>query len=1445
MASFVTYVKCENSMGHYDINKISETILVPLLSEVFDLGDLDDLNALKHKNYPSIDLGDKTTRVAFQITADSSLEKIKDTLRKFIKHELFNDYDRLVFYILTERQSRYSDASLNSITSGRINFNPNTDVIDYRNLLELISRFQIDKAQRILTILESNFDPTHVKPVLIPDSTSHRSLDAGISMIYGLVDREIENQLRQLRKARFFTDFDSETKALRFGERLVGYDLSTGSASVKQKALSWCARVLSTTKLSPKAQDFLDLAKTLGENTIEIQIAEAFLASAEDNTHDGLSALARIDSPVARSASLMIVSHNQNAESTLKWLTEVGYTINDLDPDGKVVLLNLLLVLSQHEKVSEDSVKLNDSDYDSAPSLHFLVAMSFLLVGVPTDLHYSIRMYVPLYSARLPLPDTKDGHDRRRTAGYHFTKCAESARELECQDTAVLNEEYSIWMQLLNPDFRIKGQEKLRRILHDLSSSLNFVPLALEHDVDLDFSAVEKVITSQIALHGGATKITARARFALALIHDSPLASLAYINKHRDELLAWYLQLDLYSIEIDLLTKTGQLEVARHRLTEYSELGLDQAEIDRLDHFISQIDEQHPVESLIKQYENSQDISDLAILVGRLEHQEVSPELYRYSKKLYDCTKSLPSMLRFVRVLNSMRKDEEIVWLLRNNPEFMDQDENLRLYFCSSLYQLGKMVEAKNELTKVNKLIDHSSYFDLSVYVEMALGNWEILPDLITDELAYVDLRDAKNLIQTAQLAFATNSPHAKTFVFKAVEKGQEDARVFASVYYLALRAGWEDEIVYGWLQKAIELSGNNGLFHAQSIQEVINQKPTWDRQRNDILQQLTRGELPFFGVGKQLNRTLAELFLSPTIRNYEEQRGDHYSILPIFSGAREEQSLDLHKTIVALDGNVLLTLAFLEILEPVINSFKSVKIPHSTILWLFQEKEQSTFHQPARIEKAHELRQLLNSGLLEEFHPTVEPPEELSRLVGDELATLLTESVNRQKTKDTQYFVVQSYPVHTIESMMNEEADLSLFHAVLVSFSPVVTKLRQKGHLTPSEKLRALSVLGPIEKPWPNQPEIEDNSVLLLDGLAVHYLRSAGILGKLRKAGMRVMVAKSEIEETDALIQYETISDKINSYIESVRCVLQPKLASGEITFGESSRTVIEDEKFVFNHPTAAVVNLSASVDAIVVDDRYFNKHTYVDLEDHGPCKPIYTTIDLIDAMAGEERLSNEQWLDARTDLRRAGFAFIPVSSDELHHHLANAELSRGSITDTAELKAIRKNLINVGLHEWLQLPQEAAWIDSIINNFLSTIRRQWSLETEFTIACARSSWVLSLLVATIERLFTERDELEGLSEIKGQILQAILVPTDVLHSTIDNYHIWIEKCILPPIRKNESNLLRSVVDAIGHAIRNMIFERLKTRGIGVSNAEQFVIASFQHEIKTLPPSVRQELQS
>jgi hypothetical protein len=169
MSLFVTQVKGATAQGDSFLNVVAETVLVPLFKEVYELPNLKNLNQVEKKNFPAIDLADIPARVAFQVTSTATSDKVKDTLRTFTEHHLYERFDRLIIYILSEKQTRYSGSKYDDLTEGQFSFDKDRDIVDFQDILSIVSGFDAERAERVLKILENNINgSSNTKPDNLP-----------------------------------------------------------------------------------------------------------------------------------------------------------------------------------------------------------------------------------------------------------------------------------------------------------------------------------------------------------------------------------------------------------------------------------------------------------------------------------------------------------------------------------------------------------------------------------------------------------------------------------------------------------------------------------------------------------------------------------------------------------------------------------------------------------------------------------------------------------------------------------------------------------------------------------------------------------------------------------------------------------------------------------------------------------------------------------------------------------------------------------------------------------------------------------------------------------------------------------------------------------------------------------------------------------------------------
>lgn len=1219
----------------------------------------------------------------------------------------------------------------------------------------------------------------------------------GLNVPTELVDQAVVVEVDKLKKSRFFLEFDGNGSALKLGGQLFDGRLSMATAEIRGWGLTWCARLLARSENLDRAGSFLECAKTLGDFS-EAKIVDAFFTSQKGDKAGALRALAAIDSDASRSAGLMIVAHHEGAEGALKWIDNAGYTADDLDSDGKIFLLNHQLLLSRWDDVELTVGALSEANFLEAPFLHHLVALATLVPAVPQDFRAIVVSQVPFEAREFRLSSDAVAMDARRVAHKHFLDAAEAATKLACPNAAKVDDEYALWLELRDPAQHEHGMQRLETKLRDPNTALAFVHYALMFGIKLDVGAVERDIERSIAINGGMTLDAALARFSLAFAQPTPAATANYIARHHWQLAE---QIDSKLIryrQIEMLSRAGLIAEANELLDKLQGEGIPAEDESKLRRIISDAQGSDPIESRKAQYESTGSLDDLINLVDELEKHQRWGDLCKFGRLLFEKTHSLSDAERLASAFNNEHRSEALVGFLKANNEFLSQSNFLRMSYAWGLYHEGALFESSAVLAELTDEQGSRNYRALQVNLGIAKGDWAFLTAYIADEYQNRDGRTAQDLISTAQLALHLGLPQAKDLVFAATAKSKDDAATLAAAYFIATNAGWEnDPQVFEWFERAIQLSGDDGPFQRMSLKDIVDRKPEWNRRESETWRLLARGQMPTFLAALSLNRTLIDLTAFPAFANLGETDPRRRTMIPAYAGNRAPLEFKFGGTVAALDATALLTLSFLNILDLVLDAFETVHIPHSTLGWLFRERQKVTFHQPSRMVDAQKVRDLLATELLEKFTPNSTASSDLSAQVGDELAGLIAEAEFVPDGQQTQRIVVRPAPVHRLSSLMEEEADLSAHSGVLSSCLAVVEKLRQKSQITADQEKRARAYLQMHERPWPNQPDIEDGAVLFLDDLAVTYLLHLGFLEKLKGARLRAVVSPKVVSETDALISYERISNDVKGVIEDIRAMLSARIESGQVKVG-SKRNFDEssEERSIPEHPSVEILTLAPQCDVVICDDRSLNRHMNIDSGNKKT--PLFSTMDLLDALVVSGALSDDDRLEHRTKLRRAGYVFIPLYVDELERCLKESIISKGTVIETAELKAIRESVLQVRMSDWLRLPEELLWLDGTLKSFVTVLKGLWDGKSDLEEVIARSNWLLKEIDIRGWAHSLNPEDADDVVRIgrATHILQLLTLPVGVQKSVAEAYWSWLEESILAPTKEQFPEVYKWLVD-------------------------------------------------
>ncbi|GAV12970.1 hypothetical protein [Paenibacillus sp. NAIST15-1] len=1257
-----------------------------------------------------------------------------------------------------------------------------------------------------------------------------------------LIDQKIKDELDEICKSRFFAEFNTVGASISLARKIIDGELSNGTSSERSRALSWCARFISSSEEVLKASEFLEIAKSL-EYRIEIDITQALINySNTGDKYAALSSLAGIDTPISRSACLFVILQHDGAEGGITWFETVGFKAENLDPYGKHLLLAQCLKLYKSDIAEQTLETLTAEDFDECPILYHLCGLYYLQSTVPVELFPIVINQAPFQAHDFPLASEAASIHSRRLARRYFADAATIAYQLKCFHAAAIDDEYALWLELRDPEDSDQGVKRLESKLRDSKSSLHLVHLALQFKIKLELKTVEQEIERQIALHGGITQEAAIARFSLVLTKKSPDEAASYISRHYSELSKFYDKKSLLYLQIDFCLQAGLRERANENLSELIEEGITVDEEKRIRKLINDVENVDPIEYRKIKFEQSRSLNDLIPLVDELEFRGEWISLCLYGELLFERTRSIQDAERLAKALLNTKETFKLVELIKAHIDFLDQSINLRMLYSWALYYEGYLLESRSELLKLSDDQQDRNYRLLQVNLGISLGDWHSLSVFIINEIQEKNNRSPHELISAAQLAIQLNlQPYAKELIHTAIAVANNDANVYISAYFLATNAGWEnDPEISLWLQKATEFSDDDGPLQKMSLKEIMENKPEWDRHESETWTSLSNGDIPQILAAHSLNKSLVGLMVFPSYANLSKTDLRYKDIIPAYSGTRQPNRID-EVEVIGIEATALITLSFLNILENTFEAFNEVHIPHSTLRWLFEEKQKISYHQPSRIIQAKKLRNMIATDLLNKLVTKINPCSELSDRIGNDLANLITEAEKVRQDSDTQCFVITPYPVHRIGSLMEEEADLSEYSSIMNSCLSVVESLRKKGQITGEELQRARAYLNIIEKPWPSELEINDNAILYLDDLAVNYLQHLGLLEKLKNAGFKAFVSPRTLSIANELISFEGISSNVEELVERIRYTISTQIESGKIKVDRLQKFEELDYDSISEHPTVSVIALASKCNVIISDDRFLNKHEHI--EYNGVQTQISSTLDIINALVSKGLITSNNRLEYRTKLRRAGYVFIPVDDYELTTHLEDSSVINGKVFETAELKAIRESILSVRMWNWLQLPKEALWLNSIFDVYHRVLKNFWRDEADLSTVIAYSDWILGQLdIRGWAHKYEDGNYLVNAG--RGIFILLLLSPPPNVQNAIKvEFWNWITDNVLTPLREQFHDLFDAIVEWNKRQIID-ISENEQFSQIG--NGENALLVRsmiVQLALNQLPPIMRESI--
>lgn len=1254
-----------------------------------------------------------------------------------------------------------------------------------------------------------------------------------------LVNKEIESILDRLQKGRFFSRFEVINEALILSNQIMTGNLVSGSLRVKYIALAWCARLLAY-KNTNEAKKLLEYISNTKIILLESTFACAFIKDAEGNWKDALGMLSNINSAEAKSIIFSIQARNTSPGSKLAWFNSVGYKPSDLSPFGK----NLYLVTCYEEKqwmLALDTLNsLTETDYQECPALYFISGLIYLTQTVPDEYRTVIWQQIPFALDKFPISELPKDRILLTKATYYFNKTIEVTKGLDLLDSMRTASDYCLWVTLRNPDTKDEGLQILRNSLNIPQDVLRRVNFAIRYNIPFDLEAISKLINQETMLTGGKSVDAAIARFALAFMQETDKKFIEYIGEHREQL---YSNLNIEFVadaEIEVLARLGRQTEAQKRLEELKDKNIDSQTVTRITKLIERTTNSDPVSIIIEEYEKDPTLENLTSLINKLEEFEQWEKLAHYLKLYLNKIPSIGTTIKLVNTLLKVGKISQIYPVLKTYNDFIKDSQVLQNIWCQVLYHEGKLLDAKKALKEFRLKYNKSNDLNLEINIVISSGSWEEFSTIINREWECRDSKTSDDLLNLAKLACSIDSPRIKDLLKIAITKDKENPNTLWNAYIIATQCGFErDEDVRHWINNAIKLSvSDNSSIQKKTLEELVEQKPIWEKQQIELWQKIRHCEIPLMLVADASNRTLCDIILLPALGNLHKTNIKQKSIIYTYSVNRSNQYLNLENIRkIALDITALLTLSLMDCVDKVITSFDEIIIPHSTMGWLYDEYQRIKFHQPSRINRAKYIRSLIAENKLRSFETTTEINTDLAAEIGESLASFLAHAqYENSGVNSVQQIIISCYPVHRVGSFLKEIVDLTNYSNYFCSRYAVIDKLKEKGILTSSEVEYAYAFLGlQKDQRWPDEPTINDNAVLYLDDVTISFFDHLGILEKIHLSGLMGVISSCESDEISILIDHDTLITEAVEIITKLRMDLVNGIENGKVRLF-SLPDLANNEKDIpnniRNYPTMILFDLASVVDAVVIDDRFIQNN--ISLEN----TLTLTSLDLITYLESDEKVFEKKRL-----LRKAGFMHVPLEEKELNAYLSQVNYivkdSQYILQETAELKTIKEGIQLLCIRSSLCLPNETNYLINFLQTVSNALQAQWMEEgatLENKQAC--STWLLELLDT---RAYTTcfDDINQGKLFLFSGLRVVLFLLLKPLKKTDQDYWVWLEKNVLDWCKNKYPNVYDEFLNIWEHEIINLIpkYMQYYEENTGQKISER--IATFEVLKLHNPPSI------
>lgn len=1180
-------------------------------------------------------------------------------------------------------------------------------------------------------------------------------------------------------------------------------DLVATDNPTAEKVRYWAARLCAANA------ETLGFAKEVrsqlpqASDDINLRVLDALVAELEGDNDHAIRLIRDHDDPDSRTALFGLLSRTRGEQVALDWYAGQSRADDDqIFNDVGWKNWAICMVRTGNWKKTAQRLAALKIPLKNSPALALVEGMINASMLLPEEQREFALTGVPIFPNIVPNvgPEMEKHHARAKMC---FELAKQSLSGIVDHNLARLISDWILWLRIVNPktDTTQHIRKEISKGMKNGNRAVNLVLFTWAFEIQYDPAPLKQHLEQRKTL-GDLSERELLAEFLLSEQYMPARDRIAYLDRHEGPLEKIISPSVLAGMHIEALLADDQIERARSILSTKRER-IEKRHFDRLVVQIDAHDGHDPRSQLERLYRESHRLVDLQNLVHHLKQVDDRLALLPLVKKLFARQRTIENAQTVVTCFGDPGSYDHraIIEFLEGNADLVGQSDELKAAMAWAYFRAGQFQDAKNLNDILQDQRKNQADFQLFINIAIASGDWERLSDVIDRTWHLRNSEDPETLMTVAYLAGQQDEyvDRAIGLAALAADKASGDPRILAAAYWLHFQLGRDAQANPDWLVRASELSSREeGPVWRIELPEWVAEFPKHRDHVNAVERQWLGGELPISLAVEKFSVSMARLLLHIPRSNEHRMDGRSRTILPIMAGNRSSVEMQSGWT-VGLDVSSILVLSFLDLLESTIDSFHHVKLAPSAMEFLFREREQVRFHQPSRIEAAKQVRNLHDRKQIQVERNLIEPPITIVGQVGNELATLL------QTAKHLDGKVICSLPILKAGSITQELADTHQYDDLIASTAEFCKLIHDQGKIDKKTYRRAASFLGTsgVTKQASLSASML-NLPIYLDRGALSNLQYTGILPSIASLGLDFRIHPDVLDDEYALIDEGEVGDYLVTKIEGIRRTLRNALNSGDASFLPSAKEQ-EDSSWSNDfrfRATASLLIGSSTCNALFYDDRYINSRSLA-TNPGGESVPIACVLDLLRFLSLQGRICVDDHWTLRHVLRRSGYAYVPLESDELVYWLKQVTVRNGHLSESVELRIIRQSIAHPDFLDMTSPTEAVGLTDSLMVAGRQAIVHFWQSENlPPTQAATLSDWVWHILkipVLPSRRVMSVDERGDWIRETVSSCLACLLLPASIeSQERRAHYSDWIENSVLQALRPANGDIIEKALEFV-----------------------------------------------